>query len=142
MLAEVDEMVGDIVSNIPVHKRNNTVIIFTSDHGELAMEHRQYYKMSFYEGSARVPLVISGPNFQAGHKIDSPATLLDIYPTLLDAAQLPYKAKLDGIGLNQATPPPPNRPIISHYHGEHMNSSAFMVYQEQMKLIYYTGKWL
>ena len=60
MLAEVDEMIGDIVSNIPEQKRNNTIIIFTSDHGELAMEHRQYYKMSFYEGSARVPLVISG----------------------------------------------------------------------------------
>ena len=103
------------------------------------MEHRQYYKMSFYEGSARVPLVISGPNFRKGAQVETPATLLDIYPTLLDAAHLPYKAKLDGIGLNGPTPPPPNRPIISHYHGEHMNSSSFMVYRENVKLIHYTA---
>lgn len=79
-----------------------------------------------------------GPGFKRGHTVDSPATLLDIYPTLLDAASLPYKTELDGVGLNSATPIPSNRPIISHYHGEHMNSSAFMVFQDNIKLIHYT----
>ena len=40
MLAEVDEMVGQVVKSIPANKRDNTIILFTSDHGDLAMEHR------------------------------------------------------------------------------------------------------
>lgn len=40
MLAEVDEMVGQVVKAIPANKRENTIILFTSDHGDLAMEHR------------------------------------------------------------------------------------------------------
>ncbi len=40
---------------------NRTVVLFTSDHGDLAMEHRQFYKMSMFEGSSRVPLLIMGP---------------------------------------------------------------------------------
>ena len=40
MLAEVDEMIGQVVNAIPANKRDNTIIFFTSDHGDLAMEHR------------------------------------------------------------------------------------------------------
>ena len=40
MLAEVDEMIGQVVNAIPANKRDNTIILFTSDHGDLAMEHR------------------------------------------------------------------------------------------------------
>ena len=49
MLSEVDNMLGELFRVVP----RNTVILFTSDHGDLAMEHQQYYKMSFYEGSIR-----------------------------------------------------------------------------------------
>ncbi|MFP4051920.1 MAG: sulfatase-like hydrolase/transferase, partial [Thermoplasmata archaeon] len=43
---------------------DTTCIIFSSDHGEMAMEHQQYYKMSLYEPSVRVPLIISGPDMK------------------------------------------------------------------------------
>jgi len=49
MLSEVDNMLGELFRVVP----RDTVILFTSDHGDLAMEHQQYYKMSFYEGSIR-----------------------------------------------------------------------------------------
>ena len=89
----------------------------------------QYYKMSLYEGSVRVPLIISGGDFSKKPKLqsDSPASLLDIYPTLLDAAGLKSKTPLDGISLVNYKDITLDRPIISQYHAEHMNSSAFMI---------------
>ena len=129
MLAEVDQLVGQVVKAIPKSKRASTVIMFSSDHGDLAMEHRQYYKMSLYEGSARVPLIFSGEPFRQNVMDSAPASLIDIYPTLLELANLHPNMILDGISLISSTPPPPNRPIISQYHAEHMNSSAFMIYE-------------
>lgn len=62
---------------------NSTVLIFTSDHGDLAMEHRQFYKMSMFEGSSHVPLLMMGPRIKPGHKIGSPVSLVDLYPSVL-----------------------------------------------------------
>ena len=60
-----------------------TVVIYTADHGELAMEHRQFYKMSMYEASSHVPLLIMGPGIQANLQVSSVVSLVDIYPTML-----------------------------------------------------------
>lgn len=62
---------------------NNTVVIFTADHGELAMEHRQFYKMSMFEGSSHVPLMIMGPGLMSGLQVNQLVSLVDLYPTLL-----------------------------------------------------------
>lgn len=62
---------------------NNTVVIFTADHGELAMEHRQFYKMSMFEGSSHVPLLIMGPGLMSGLQVNQLVSLVDLYPTVL-----------------------------------------------------------
>lgn len=62
---------------------NNTVLIFTADHGELAMEHRQFYKMSMFEGSSHVPLMIMGPGMMSGLQVNQLVSLVDLYPTVL-----------------------------------------------------------
>lgn len=62
---------------------NNTVVIFTADHGELAMEHRQFYKMSMFEGSSHVPLLIMGPGLISGQQVNQLVSLVDLYPTVL-----------------------------------------------------------
>jgi len=135
MLTEVDEMVGDVLSVIPRTQRDKTVIIFTSDHGDLAMEHRQYYKMSMYEGSVRVPMVISGPGFAKNATISSLVSLIDVYPTIMNAANIQTETVFDGVSLLQELPQ--DRAVVSVYHAEHMNSSAFMIRIEDIKLIYY-----
>lgn len=58
-------------------------MIFTADHGELAMEHRQFYKMSMFEGSSRVPLLMMGPGLKSGLQEKQLVSLVDLYPTLL-----------------------------------------------------------
>ncbi len=62
----------------------NTHFIFTGDHGETIMEHREWYKMSFHEGSDRVPLIFTGPDIVKGQCRQNLVSLLDICPTLME----------------------------------------------------------
>ena len=57
--------------------------LFNSDHGEMAMEHRQVWKNTMYEGSSRVPMMLAGPGVPAGARVTQLTQLLDVYPTLL-----------------------------------------------------------
>ena len=52
-------------------------------YGDLAMEHRQYYKMSMFEGSAHVPLLIAGPGLASGLQSTQTVSLVDLYPTVM-----------------------------------------------------------
>lgn len=63
--------------------QDSTVLMFTADHGELAMEHRQFYKMSMLEGSSHDPLLVMGPGVKSGQQPSLPGSLVDLYPTLL-----------------------------------------------------------
>ena len=73
---------------------DNTVIVFTSDHGDMLGEKGLWFKMSFYEGSSRVPLMIAGPGIAPG-RIDAPVSTLDVTPTLADLA---------GVSLDEVMP--------------------------------------
>ncbi len=100
MIAEVDEMVGYVLRGLEESGlADSTHVIFSSDHGELAAEHRQLYKMSMYEASVRVPLIFAGPGTAAGTRVDRPVSLVDLYPTLMDMAGLPHPPGLDGQSL-------------------------------------------
>ena len=67
----------------------NTLVIFTSDHGEMLGERRRFSKYCLYEGSVRVPLILAGPAIPEGLRgtvDDRPAELVDVLPTLLSVA--------------------------------------------------------
>lgn len=60
-VAEADALLGHVLAAASSSGHlNNTIVVFTSDHGEMAMEHRQDYKNAMYEGATRVPLIIAG----------------------------------------------------------------------------------
>ncbi len=80
----------------------NTVIIFTSDHGDMLGDHHHWRKTYAYEGSAKVPFIVAFPrdwNIEGGQVIDAPIELRDIMPTLLDAAGVPVPDSVDGESL-------------------------------------------
>ena len=64
----------------------NTAIILTSDHGEMLGERGLWYKMTFFEGAARVPLVVHAPGRFAPRRAEGNVSLLDLYPTLVELA--------------------------------------------------------
>ena len=100
----MDQQVGRLLDALDrLGQRENTIIIFTSDHGYNLGEHTMWQKLSLFEESARVPLLISAPGFEkaAGKKAQGLVELVDLYPTLLDLTGLKDKApaNLDGISL-------------------------------------------
>lgn len=63
---------------------DNTVVIYTSDHGESLGRKGLFGKCTMYEESIGVPLIIAGPDIPSGHVSNTPTQLLDIYPTVVD----------------------------------------------------------
>uniref|UniRef100_UPI00398E70A4 arylsulfatase K isoform X1 n=1 Tax=Pristiophorus japonicus TaxID=55135 RepID=UPI00398E70A4 len=147
MCAETDLMLGEILTALrDTGLQNNTYIIFTSDHGELAMEHRQFYKMSMYEGSSHVPLLMIGPGISGGQQISNLVSLVDIYPTLLNIAGIPLPGNLNGYPLlpllkgfgeeiSQKIPRPDW--IFSEFHGCNVNASTYMIRTGRWKYVAY-----
>lgn len=89
MIAQVDEQFARLLQCLDdTGQRENTVVIFTSDHGETLGDHGLLFKgCRFYEGLVRVPLIISWPgHFERGLRSDALVELLDLSATLLDVA--------------------------------------------------------
>src|SRR5918998_1637878 len=76
--------------------RENTVVVFASDHGNHFKTRNDEYKRSPHESSIRVPLVLLGPGFWGGGRVEQLVSLLDLPPTLLDAARLPVPDGMHG----------------------------------------------
>ncbi|MDA7634833.1 choline-sulfatase [Alphaproteobacteria bacterium] len=82
-----DSKVGHIVQTLEeCGQLDNTIVIVTADHGDMLGERSLWYKMNFFEHSARVPLIMAGPGVHNG-AVNSPCSLVDILPTMLDIAQ-------------------------------------------------------
>ena len=91
MIAALDEMVGRVLQTIEeLGLRDNTYVIFSSDHGEMAGDQNQILKRSMYEASTHVPLIVRGPDIRRGKTIDTPVSLVDLYPTFMDMAGINY----------------------------------------------------
>ena len=83
----VDDHLARLLEILRVSGRlENTVVIVTSDHGDMQGERGLWYKMSFFEGSARVPLVVSAPGRFAPSRVSSPVSTMDLLPTLVGIA--------------------------------------------------------
>ena len=83
MINHIDEFVGEIVAELKLlNLYENTVIVFTSDHGDMMGERNMWFKRSWHEHSVKVPLIIHAPSFfESGRKKDI-VTLADLCPTL------------------------------------------------------------
>ncbi|QWW72085.1 choline-sulfatase [Rhizobium sp. WYJ-E13] len=87
-ISYIDEKVGEILDVLErTRMREDTAILFVSDHGDMLGERGLWFKMCFFDGSARVPLMISAPGWQPG-LIDQPVSTLDVTPTLAGLAGL------------------------------------------------------
>ena len=101
MVKLLDDKIGEILAVLEAKgQRENTVIIFCSDHGEMLGDHGLFRKGFMYESAVRIPLIISLPEMNYGRKSGALAELMDLAPTILDLAGVTYDAgKFDGESL-------------------------------------------
>jgi choline-sulfatase len=87
----LDEILGDLLNRLELSgDLENTIIVYASDHGEMAGEHGSWWKHTFHEASTRVPMMISLPEHRTGQlpatQLETPVELIDLYPTLCGLA--------------------------------------------------------
>ena len=144
MCSEADAMVGAVYD--AMHRlglTDKTYFVFSSDHGELALEHQQYYKMSLYEGSVRVPMVMTGPDIPAHGESDNLVSTIDLCPTFIEMGGLQERPACDGESLlplatGQTTQS--RNQAYACFTGTTMNTSAYMLCQGKWKYIAYVGQ--
>lgn len=116
-ISYLDDKVGEILQVLEDTKQE-AVILFVSDHGDMLGERGLWFKMSFFEGSARVPLMICAPDLPAG-RIDTPVSNIDVTPTLCDLA---------GVSMEEVAPWTDGESLLELARGGVRNTPVAMEY--------------
>ncbi len=133
----VDERIGDVLGALRVSGlEDDTVVVFTSDHGEMLGERGLWYKMAFFEASVRVPLIVRAARRLAPGRVAEPVSHLDVAPTLLELAGVAGDADLDGESLLRG---PLQRDVLSEYLAEGVTAPAVMIRRGAHKYVWCEG---
>lgn len=121
LLSLADDIFGRLLDDLhTLGLTEDTVVIFTSDHGHHLGQHRMFGINELYEQTVHVPLIVNVPGGHAG-RMDQPVSHLSIVPTLLDLAGIPHPSNLPGPSLLKAAAsgePPPERPQFFQFSGQ------------------------
>ena len=137
----LDHNIGQIIATLGEEGLlNDTIIVYTSVHGDNVGARGLWGKSNMYDEAAAVPLIIAGPGVRQG-TCDTPVSLIDISETILDH----FGAELDtvraGASLYKlaAAPTDTDRSVLSEYHASGSVSGAFMLRRGNWKYIHYVG---
>jgi choline-sulfatase len=137
-ISYLDERVGEVLDALSATGLDrSTAVIFTADHGELLGERGLWYKMSFLEGSARVPLIVRAPGL-AARRVDGPVSQLDLAPTLAELAGAPaVDAGFEGRSLAGALTGASAGPgeALGEYLAEGLQAPAVMIRRDRHKYV-------
>lgn len=122
MVRRLDEAFGRIMDALTsLDLLNNTIVLFTSDHGCHFKTRNDEYKRSCHESSIRVPTVLTGPGFFGGGQLSQMVSLVDLPPTLLDAAGVSVPETIQGRSL---------MPLVGHKGESDWPAEAFIQISE------------
>ena len=134
----IDYQIGRILDALEeTGQLDNTLIVFTSDHGEYLGDYNCYGKRSMHDVSARIPMICRWPEkFEAGQQITQPVSLVDLAPTFLDVAVAELSThEMDGESLiDVATGGVSRKTVYSQY--SRGGSAIYMAVSERWKYIY------
>ena len=144
LITEIDDYLGRIVDCLEeTGQADDTVVLYFSDHGEMAGEHGLWNKVTLLESSVRVPILARWPGrFQAGTRVDVPVSLVDLYPTLLDIAgvELPAPLFTRGHSLMPLMTGAPEQfeggTVFGEFEGEAWNHPRAFVRKGRLKYVY------
>ncbi len=97
MITQIDEYVGELTDELKhLDLYDDTIIIFTSDHGDMMGERGMWFKRTFYDASVKVPMIVHNPKRYAAKKTDAIISLADLCPTIADMGGAGAVAKQRG----------------------------------------------
>ncbi len=126
-----DAQLGHILSALKeTGLDENTIVVFTSDHGYHMGEHGHWQKTTLFENATHVPLIIAGPGVTAkGQAAAAPAEMVDFYPTLAELCGLKAPASVSGISqvpaLKDATATPRKTALTQYLNGYSLRTPTF-----------------
>jgi choline-sulfatase len=118
-LAQMDACAGvvlDALRELGLDK--NTIVVYTSDHGEMLGEHGMWQKFEFYEASCGVPFIVRVPGVSKSGICEMPVSQVSVLPTLAELCQVPVPGKLDAPSIREQVQDPAIRhdvPVFSEY---------------------------
>lgn len=123
-ITHLDHQIGRLLMALTEHElQDNTIIMFTSDHGEELCDHHYFRKSMPYEGSTHIPMIISGnpalTGFQPGSVSHRLIELRDVMPTVLDFAGAQIPGSVDGISMIPPASKNAQASSREYLHGEH-----------------------
>ena len=143
-ISYVDDRLGELLATLRTFGlADNTVVIFTADHGELLGEHGLWYKMHLFEPAVRVPLIVHAPGRCARRRVAVPVSLVDLLPTLVElgrsaAGATELEPQGDGQSLVSLLEGRrcAERPVLAEYLAEGALAPIFMIRRDAQKFIW------
>jgi choline-sulfatase len=139
----LDEQAGKVLDALSAcGLARATRVIYTSDHGDAVGQRGLWGKSTLYEEVCGVPLIVAGDAIASGRVVDTPGTLLDLYPFIIECAgeSGPAFVEPDHPGFSiarLANGETPQRTVLSEYHGMGSTTGAFAIRNGRYKYIHY-----
>jgi choline-sulfatase len=141
-LAQMDDCAGTILRALrELDLEKDTVVVYTSDHGEMLGEHGLWQKFQFYESSCGIPLIIRAPGLSPEGKVSNgPVSLVSLLPTLAELCDVPTASNLDGTSFAAQVRNPELKstaPIFSEYDLQ-TPRAKYMIREGDLKYTFWT----
>ncbi len=141
-VSDIDDKVGVLVKTLEeTGFADNTIVVFTSDHGDMLGERGMWFKMSYFEHAARVPLIVHAPTLFGSRRVSHAVSLLDLLPTLTELASdgkaCEYATPIEGRSLlPHLTHGDGHDEVVGEYFAEGAQEPLFMLRRGSHKLVH------
>lgn len=139
LVTYIDDKIGELLDALEESGHaDDTIVVLTSDHGDMLGERGMVQKRSFYEWSSRVPFIVSGgPVAAKGRTVDAPVSLLDLLPTICELVSIePIEPAGRSLVPELSDQPVQNTPVFVEYHSEGVYAPSWMRREGTLKYVY------
>ncbi len=139
LVSYLDENIGKLMAALDASGQSDeTVVLYTSDHGDNLGARGLWGKSTMFEEIAGVPMLLAGPGVPAGKVVDTPVSHVDAFPTIVEVAGESMPAGYPGVSLVElARGVVPQRTVLSEYHGMGSSTGAFAIRNGRWKYVHY-----
>lgn len=139
LVSYLDENIGKVLGALrDSGAADDTVVMYTSDHGDNLGARGLWGKSTMYEEIAGVPFILAGPGVPAGKRVSTPVSHVDAFPTILEIAGEKMPSGFPGFSLVEISKGlEPERTVLSEYHGMGSSTGAFAIRVGKWKYVHY-----